>query len=101
MNTITDDELLDMAEPLRPLLRTSADWRAVRMYARAVLALAEQKQDAKRGIDREAAACKRAPPPRTLPKRGSGALHGEQQFCFELGWKEGVAALRRAIRERP
>jgi type VI protein secretion system component VasA len=45
MNTITD-ELLDMAEPLRPLLHTSADWRAVRMYARAVLARAESKQDA-------------------------------------------------------
>ena len=38
--------------------------------------------------------------PRTLAKRGSGGLHGEQQYCFEMGYREGVAALRKAILER-
>ena len=37
--------------------------------------------------------------PRKLPTYGTGAFHTEQQFCFELGHKEGVAATRKAIRE--
>jgi hypothetical protein len=37
--------------------------------------------------------------PRKLPTYGTGAFHTEQQFCFELGYKEGVAAARKAIRE--
>jgi len=44
------------------------------------------------------AATKRAPKPRELPQVGTGALLGEQQFCFEKGWKEGIAALRRMLR---
>ena len=36
---------------------------------------------------------------RTLPRYGSGGLHDEQQYCFECGYKEGVAATRKAIRE--
>jgi len=38
--------------------------------------------------------------PRTLAKRGSGGLHAEQQYCFEMGYREGVAAIRKAILER-
>jgi len=36
--------------------------------------------------------------PRELPRCGTGGLHDEQQCCFDLGYKEGVAAARRAIR---
>jgi hypothetical protein len=46
----------------------------------------------------EEAAKKRAKPPRSLPKRGSGALLDEQQHCYELGYREGAAAVRAAIR---
>jgi hypothetical protein len=46
----------------------------------------------------EEAARKRAKPPRKLPKCGSGALLDEQQYCYELGYREGAAALRAAIR---
>jgi hypothetical protein len=49
-------------------------------------------------VERESAARTRVPKPRILPPMGSGGLHGEQQHCFALGWKEGAAALRRAIR---
>ena len=42
----------------------------------------------------------RAPKPRELPACGSGGLHGEQQYCYELGYREGIAALRRAQREK-
>lgn len=38
--------------------------------------------------------------PRTLPKYGSGGLHEEQQSCYELGYREGAAALRKAMREK-
>jgi hypothetical protein len=37
--------------------------------------------------------------PRTLPTYGSGELHNEQQFCYELGYREGITATRKAIRE--
>jgi hypothetical protein len=37
--------------------------------------------------------------PRELPRCGSGGLHDEQQYCFEKGWKEGQAVLRKAIRQ--
>jgi hypothetical protein len=46
----------------------------------------------------EEAAKKRAKPPRRLPKRGTGALWDEQQHCYELGYREGTAAVRAAIR---
>lgn len=38
--------------------------------------------------------------PRELPNYGSGGLHGEQQYCFEKGYREGIAALREAQRKR-
>ena len=50
--------------------------------------------------EREANSKVRAGKPRQLPRRGMGILHGEQQHCFEMGWKEGVAAVRAAIRAR-
>lgn len=50
--------------------------------------------------EREAAARTRTKAPRELRPVGTGALLGEQQFCFSKGWKEGRAELRRAIRER-
>ena len=50
--------------------------------------------------EREACAKARNAKPRQLPKVGTGALLDEQQFCYEKGWKEGVAALRKAIRAR-
>jgi len=40
-----------------------------------------------------------APKPRELPRYGSGGLHDEQQNCFEAGWKEGIAAFRKMLRE--
>lgn len=40
----------------------------------------------------------KAPKPRTLPSLGSGSLHDEQQYCYEKGWKEGIAAFRKAQR---
>ena len=43
------------------------------------------------------AAKTRAPKPRTLAQVGTGALHGEQQYCFEKGYREGAAAVRKAI----
>lgn len=37
--------------------------------------------------------------PRQLQQVGTGALYGEQQYCFEKGWREGRAILRAFIRE--
>lgn len=34
---------------------------------------------------------------RKLQVVGTGALYGEQQFCFDKGYKEGVAAARKAF----
>ena len=41
-----------------------------------------------------------APKPRELPIYGSGGLHEEQQHCYELGYREGIAALRKAQRAK-
>jgi hypothetical protein len=41
----------------------------------------------------------RVPRPRELPRRGSGALHDEQQYCYDKGYAEGVAALRQVQRQ--
>jgi len=40
----------------------------------------------------------RAAKPRELPRYGTGSLHDEQQYCYELGYREGIAALRKAQR---
>lgn len=42
----------------------------------------------------------RAPKPRILAQRGTGSLRGEQQYCFEMGYREGAAAVRKAISEK-
>ena len=42
----------------------------------------------------------RADKPRQLPTCGTGALHSEQQYCFEKGWREGAASVRRRIAMR-
>lgn len=42
----------------------------------------------------------RADKPRQLPTCGTGALHSEQQYCFERGWREGAASVRRRIAMR-
>lgn len=42
----------------------------------------------------------RAPKPRDLPQVGTGALLSEQRFCFAEGYREGAAAIRKAIRAR-
>lgn len=41
----------------------------------------------------------KVPGPRQLRPVGTGALWGEQQYCYEKGYREGVAAAREAIRE--
>jgi hypothetical protein len=46
------------------------------------------------------ATSKRGPKPRNLPVVGTGALYGEQQYCFERGWKEGIAAFRKMLKAR-
>lgn len=40
----------------------------------------------------------RAPGPRSLQQVGTGALYGEQDYCFRKGWKEGVASFRKQLR---
>jgi hypothetical protein len=50
--------------------------------------------------EREACAKTKAGKPRELKAVGRGTLLGEQQFCFDKGWREGVAAVRAAIRAR-
>lgn len=42
---------------------------------------------------------KPAPKPRELSVCGSGALLDMQQEHYELGWKEGIAAYRKMLRE--
>lgn len=60
-------------------------------------ALVEAKAAA---AEREVNSKTRAGKPRQLPRLGMGMLHREQQHCFEMGWKEGAAAVRAAIRAR-
>ena len=49
--------------------------------------------------EHEAAAKTRTCAPRKLRKVSSGALLDEQQYCYTMGWREGQAALRSAIRK--
>lgn len=51
-------------------------------------------------VEREACAKTRSPSPRQLQPVGTGALLGEQQYCFNKGWAEGAAAVRARIRAR-
>jgi hypothetical protein len=51
-----------------------------------------------RADEREACAKTKAGKPRELKPVGRGTLLGEQQFCFDKGWREGAASVRAAIR---
>jgi len=42
----------------------------------------------------------KSPKPQELPRRGTGSLHDEQQWCYDKGFREGVAAFRKALKER-
>ena len=53
-----------------------------------------------RADEREACAKTKVGKPRELKPVGRGTLLDEQQFCFDKGWREGVAAVRAAIRAR-
>jgi hypothetical protein len=57
-------------------------------------------EDEIRADEREACAKTRAGKPRELKPVGLGTLLGEQQFCFDQGWREGAASVRAAIRAR-
>jgi hypothetical protein len=46
----------------------------------------------------EEASKKRIEKPRELPRVGAGALWDGYQFCYEKGYREGAAAVRRSIR---
>lgn len=37
--------------------------------------------------------------PKQLRQCGTGALLSEQQYCYDRGYRDGVAALRRSQRE--
>jgi hypothetical protein len=50
--------------------------------------------------EREVCAKTKAGKPRELKAVGRGTLLGEQQFCFDKGWREGAASVRAAIRNR-
>lgn len=50
--------------------------------------------------EREECSKARAGKPRQLLPVGTGALLSEQQFCFDMGFREGAAAVRAAIRSR-
>ena len=52
------------------------------------------------GPEREECSKVKAGQPRFLSQCGTGALLNEQQYCFDKGWKEGVAAVRKNIRAR-
>ena len=56
--------------------------------------------DLVRADEREACAKTKVGKPRELKPVGRGTLLDEQQFCFDKGWREGVAAVRAAIRAR-
>jgi len=53
-----------------------------------------------RADEREKCSKTRAGKPRTLPSVGTGALWSEQTYCFDKGWHEGAAAVRKAIRAK-
>ncbi len=74
------------------------DAQAKRMHDEGFVTVGHMRQQI--AAEREANSKARAGKPRQLPRLGTGALQGEQQCCFEMGWKEGAAAVRAAIRAR-
>ena len=53
-----------------------------------------------RQAEREECGKTRAGTPRSLPPCGTGAFLADQQYCFDKGWKEGAASVRKNIRAR-
>ena len=86
----TDDELKAFVEQVRADERnrtwTQEHWTE---YENSIAA-----------AEREACAKTKAGKPRELKAVGRGTLLGEQQFCFDKGWREGAASVRAAIRAR-
>jgi hypothetical protein len=74
------------------------DAQSKRMFEEGMVTVGHMRQQI--AAEREANSKARAGKPRQLPRLGTGALQGEQQCCFEMGWKEGAAAIRAAIRAR-
>lgn len=66
----------------------------------AFAALCKGRVEAAVLAEREACAKTKAGKPRELKPVGLGTLLGEQQFCFDKGWREGAASVRAAIRAR-
>lgn len=92
MSAPTRDEVIRMAREAGtpdPMVFLAAYERLVAAaYARGVAA------------EREACGRAKAGKPRELNPVGTGSLLGEQQFCFDKGWREGAASVRAAIRAR-
>jgi hypothetical protein len=112
MNALTRDEVIQMAReagfdtgsagigvpPNRISINdtTDAPWMLDAMTDFAAAAYAKGQEDM-----REVCGRAKAGKPRELKPVGRGSLLGEQQFCFDKGWREGAASVRAAIRARP
>lgn len=83
------EDIIRMAMEADVSIRGNWDEIAIERFA-ALVAAAERDANSKA----------RAGKPRQLLRLGMGMLHREQQHCFEMGWKEGAAAVRAAIRAR-
>jgi hypothetical protein len=53
-----------------------------------------------RADEREKCSKTRAGKPRRMPTEGKGALWSVAASCFDKGWREGAASVRKAIRAR-
>jgi hypothetical protein len=53
-----------------------------------------------RAYEREKCSKTRAGKPRRMPTEGKGALWYVAASCFDKGWREGAASVRKAIRAR-
>ena len=84
-----DKELAEQAGLLGPSSRVGNSHEAAEKFA-----------DLIRADEREKCSKTRAGKPRILPSVGTGALWAEQTCCFDKGWHEGAAAVRKAIRAR-
>ena len=90
---MTKDDIIKLADKYLVCQIEGYEVSGVFDFARAVY-------DAGRTEERKACSRVRAKKPRELPSYGTGALWDEQQYCFEKGWKEGVASIRSSIRTR-
>ena len=76
----------------------SGDIKAVMHQAAMMLREMDAAETKVRADERAKCAKTKAGKPRKFPTKGRGLLYFEQ-YCFELGYKEGSAAVRKAIRE--